>query len=318
VRSYTIIGVGAVGGYYGARLAAAGHPVRFLARSDAAHLRRRGLFVESPAGDVRLGAPEVYDDPAAVPPSDVVAVALKTTANDQLEDLLRVLLAPDHPTTVVLLQNGLGLEELLRTVVGQRPLLGGLCFICSNKIGPGHIRHLDYGRVVLAVDEPVRGRPTTAERMAAVAAVAADLEGAGVQVTVEPDLVASRWKKLVWNIPFNGLSVVLDALPQELLADAAGRVLVEDLMREVQCGAAAVGRRIEDEFLARMVDETLEMRPYLTSMKLDYDRGQPLELEAIFANPLRAARSEGVELARVGALYGQLEVLDRRNRGLVR
>jgi 2-dehydropantoate 2-reductase len=271
--------------------------------------------VESPAGDIRIAAPDVYDRAAAVPPSDVVVVALKTTANDQLDGLLGQLLYPDHPSTVVLLQNGLGLEEGVRRVVGPRPLLGGLCFICSNKVGPGHVRHLDYGRIVLAVDDPMQGRPSTAERMTAVAAVAADFDGAGIPVAVEPDLVASRWKKLVWNVPFNGLSVVLDALPQEILADAHGRALVEALMGEVQAGAAAVGRRIDDEFLGRMVDETLEMRPYLTSMKLDYEGRRPLEIEAIFANPLRAARAEGVDLPRIGTLYGQLALLDRRSRG---
>jgi 2-dehydropantoate 2-reductase len=300
--------VGAVGGYYGSRLAVAGHPVRFLARSDATHLRRHGLLVESPNGDVFLEAPEVYDDAAVVPASDVVLIAVKATNNDGVARVLPQLVGgrSGRSSAVVLLQNGLGGEERLRPACARHPLVGALCFVCINKIGPGHIRHLDYGRVTLA--------PDTLAASGAVDAIAEDLMAAGVPVSVEAELAQARWKKLVWNVPFNGLSVVTGALPQELLADADGRSLVEHLMIEVQAGAAAVGSPIEDEFLARMVDDTVVMRPYLTSMKRDYDARRPLEIEAIFGNPIRAARAAGSELVRMAALYAELSILDRRNR----
>ena len=305
MRSYTVVGAGAVGGYYGSRLAAAGHPVRFLARTDADHLRRHGLLVESPNGDVFLDRPEIYDDAAVVPPSDVVLVAVKATANTEVAPLLPRLLG-DRPSTVALLQNGLGGEEALRPFCTYHPIVGALCFVCINKIGPSHIRHLDYGRITLAPD---RGAPA-----GVLEPIVADLTAAGIPVTIEDDLVQARWKKLVWNVPFNGLSVVTGALPQELLADPHGRVLVEQLMGEVQAGAMAVGCRVDDDFLVRMIDETVNMRPYLTSMKLDYDAGRPLETEVIFGNPIRAARVAGVELVRMAALYAELSMLDRRNR----
>lgn len=299
------MGVGAVGGLYGARLAGAGYPVRFVARSDAGHLRRHGLVLESPWGDLEIDEPDVYDDPRQVPVSDVVVVALKTTENASLPALLGPMLSPQ--TSVVFLQNGLGIEEAQRPSLGDRALVAGLCFVCSNKTGPGHVRHLDYGRVVLAAD---RGRAEVA------AAVADDFAAAGIPVSVEDDLALARWKKLVWNVPFNGLSVVLDALPQEVLADPHGRSLVIELMGEVQRGALACGRKIDDEFLTAMVDDTLDMRPYLTSMKLDFDSGRPLEVEAIFGNPVRAARAEGVELPAIDALYRQLAYLDTHRRSL--
>jgi 2-dehydropantoate 2-reductase len=297
------VGVGAVGGLYGARLAGAGYPVRFVARSDAAHLRQHGLVLESPWGDLQIGEPDVYDDPRQVPVSDIVIVALKTTENERLPSLLGPMLGPQ--TSVVFLQNGLGIEEGQRGALGDRALLGGLCFVCSNKVGPGHVRHLDYGRVVLAADR---------DRAEVASAVADDFTAAGIPASVEDDLALARWKKLVWNVPFNGLSVVLDALPQDVLADPHGRSLVAELMSDVQRGALACGKKIDDDFLTTMIDDTVAMRPYLTSMKLDFDSGRPMEVEAIFGNPVRAARAEGVELAAIDALYRQLAYLDAHRR----
>lgn len=294
-----------MGGYYGSRLVAAGHTVRFLARSSAEPLRRRGLLVESPNGDVFIDDPEVYDDAAAVPASDVVLIAVKATANEEVARALPVLLARG-PATVALLQNGLGGEETFRAACAGRPLVGALCFVCINKLAPGHVRHLDYGRITLAPDG---GSPAVA-----LDAMVEDFTAAGIPVSVEEDLQQARWKKLVWNVPFNGLSVVTGALPHELLADPDGRTLVEQLMLEVQEGALAAGLYVEDAFLTRMVDDTLAMRPYLTSMKLDFDAGRPLETEVIFGNSIRAARAAGAELARMATLYAELLLLDRRNR----
>ena len=308
-RRYAVLGTGAVGGFYGARLAAAGQPVHFVGLSDFDHSRRHGLLVESPLGDVRLPRPSVHRDTNDLPECDVVLVAVKTTENAALPELLGPLLG--EGTVVVLLQNGLGNEEDLPPHLGDRPLIGGLCFLCSNKVGPGHVRHLDYGLVTLA-QHAGGGRPAGVTQ--AVRQVGADLERAGVPVKAEDDLVLARWRKLVWNVPFNGLSVLLDALPQELLAHPRSRVLVQELMTEVQAGAAACGRDIPDSFLQKMVDHTEAMKPYLTSMKLDYDRAAALEIEFILARPARAAREAGVTLPRVEALHDQLAFLDARNR----
>ncbi|QIZ70299.1 putative 2-dehydropantoate 2-reductase [Oxynema aestuarii] len=308
-RRYAVIGTGAIGGFYGAKLQQAGFDVHFLLNRDYQWVRDRGLVVESVNGDFTLPEVNAYQQPQKMPKCDVVIVALKTTANHLLPELLPPVVKENG--VVVLLQNGLGAEEEVAQIVGSDRVMGGLCFICSNKIGPGHIRHSDYGAIELGdYDESYRARGIT-DRMQAIAG---DFDRAGITILDSEDLLASRWKKLVWNIPFNGLSVILDAKTDALIADRATRSLAEDLMQEVVNGAAAHDRAIAPEFVQEMLDKTVKMKPYLTSMKLDYDRRQPLEIEAIFGNPLKKAAKVGVRLPKIETLYQQLVFLDRRNR----
>ena len=217
--SYTVVGAGAVGLLYGTRLAAAGHRVHWLVRSGAEDIRRRGIEVRSEGAVLRIPPEEVcvHTDPSAVPPADVVVVATKTTANDRLGDLVRAVCPPG--ATVALFQNGLGAEERVRAEVpAAGPVLGAMCFVCAHRTGPGRADHLDYGAVTLApledtVDGAGRAGAEIAERMAT------DLRETGIPTTVLADLGVARWRKLVWNIPFNGLCTVLDASTDELLAD---------------------------------------------------------------------------------------------------
>jgi 2-dehydropantoate 2-reductase len=307
-RTYTVVGLGAVGGYYGARLAAAGHVVRFVARSDVDHVRRHGLVVESPHGDVKLTNVEVYGDLSAVPASDVVLLAVKTTDNDAVLPHLGELVGPD--SIVVVMQNGLGVEETIAAALPEAQVLGAMCFVCCHKVGPGHVRHLDYGQVTIGEH---RAGGEAAGITDAVRAVASDLRVAGLSVQTVEDLATGRWRKLVWNIPYNGLSVVLDAGTDQLMADPVSRKLVEELMWEVVGGAAACGHHIDDGFVETMLRTTDEMTPYKTSMKLDFDAGRPLELDAIYRAPIRAARHAGFEMRRAEVLYRQLRFLDHRS-----
>jgi 2-dehydropantoate 2-reductase len=201
----------------------------------------------------------------------------------------------------------LGIEEKVAGIVGEYLVMGGLCFLCSNKVGRGHICHLDYGAIHLgeyaANYEPV-------EITARVRQIAADFERAEISIKMVEDLLLARWQKLVWNIPFNGLSVVLNATTDEMMANADIRDLAEQLMREVAAGAKSCNRLISDEYIKKILTNTEKMMLYKTSMKLDYDAGNQMEIEAIFANPLRMANRAGVELPRISMLYRQLKFLD--------
>src|SRR3954468_5443461 len=229
-----IVGTGAVGGYYGARLAQGGPDVPFLLRGDYDAVRRNGLVVQSCNGDFTL-APQslrVYDDPMRMPAADLVVVTLKSTANDKFERLIPPLLRDN--TAILTLQNGLGNEERLGELFGRARVLGGMAFVCINRVAPGIIRHTDHGIIRLG-DFTLPGRSERALRIAAM------FNASKVKCEVLDDLRWGRWQKLTWNIPFNGLGAALDLTTDRLVGSEAGRRLVEDLIREVIAAARADG-----------------------------------------------------------------------------
>jgi 2-dehydropantoate 2-reductase len=249
-----------------------------------------------------------YGDVRDMPRCDVVAVALKTTQNHLLGTLVPPLLADGG--AVLLMQNGLGAEEAVAGMVPGHPVLAGLCFLCSNKVGPGHIHHLDYGAVRFA-EHAADGR--AAGVTPTMRAIAQDFGAAGIDTELVDDLVLARWQKLVWNVPISGLSVVLAADTRELMTDPHTRALAEAIMHDVVAGAAALGRHIGEDFVQRMLAMTVAMAPYRASLKVDFDQRKPMELEAIYGNPVRAARAAGAAVPLVEALYRQLKFLDTRH-----
>lgn len=303
--SYSIIGTGALGGYYGARLHAAGCDVRFLLHSDYDHVRRNGLTVESIHGDYSIEKPQIYARADELPPSDVVLVALKTTQNTLLDTLLPA--ATAREATVLMMQNGLGIESDAARIVPGHTILGGLAFLCSNKVGPGHIRHLDYGNIRVG-EYRADGRPSGVT--ATMTRVADDFRAAGIGVDLEDDLNVARWKKLVWNVPYNGLCVARNCTTDVIMNDPTSRRLCSDIMFEVLAIARAHGHQIDDEFVANMLRTTDKMARYKPSMQLDFERKQPLELDAIYVRPLRAARERNVAVPNITALYEQLVALN--------
>lgn len=307
-RRYGVIGAGAVGGFYGAKLQQAGLEVHFLCHRDLEQVRQQGLRIESCWGDFELPVVRAYGSVAEMPTCDVVMVALKATQNHLLAEMLPRVLGPDG--VVLLLQNGLGGETWVADIVGSDRVMGGLCFISSNKVGPGHIAHLDYGGIQLG---DYGAGYTSCGITPRMKQVATDFEGAGIPIQLSQDLLQSRWTKLVWNIPFNSLSVIFGATTEQMMADPYARQLAQDLMAEVVMGAAACGRRLPETLIEEMLERTAKMAPYNTSMRLDYQRRRPLEVEAIVGTPLRTAQAQGSELVRIEMIYRQLKVLDALN-----
>ncbi|EKV01176.1 ketopantoate reductase [Leptolyngbya sp. PCC 7375] len=312
-KRYAIIGTGAIGGYYGARLQQSGCDVNFLLRSDYEHVKKYGVLVESVDGDITLPQVNAYHSPADMPPIDVVVIALKTTQNNRLTELMPPL---REGAVILTLQNGLGIEEDIAQMVSPKQIMGGLCFICSNKVGSGHIHHLDYGKIQLgAYSAKNQQRELTTTMME----IADDFRGAKIPIDVTEDLFMARWRKLVWNVPYNGLSVVLDATTNELMADEAVKAQIHTLMTEVITAAntwvdhlskqTASTRHIPINWAADMLNATTKMKPYRTSMKIDFDEGRPLEVEAILGNPVRAAAEVGVKVPEMEKLYKQVRAL---------
>jgi len=304
-RRWAVVGVGGVGGLYAARLHAAGCEVHLVARSDTEALRTDGLRLASPLGDVHARLP-VHGDAHTVPEVDVVVLAAKSTSPAAAG--VASAIAARHPGAALLvLQNGLGVEAAAGAGLPDgTPVLGGMAFVCSQRAGPGRIRHLDFGPV--SVGEH-RADGTAAGTTPAVAAVVADLDAAGVGGIAVDDLVLGRWRKLVWNIPFNGLAVVLRSRTDQMLADPATTARVRTLMEEVRAGAATEGREIPAAFVDEMLATTAAMTPYAPSMRLDFDAGRPLELDAIYATPLAVAGAAGVDLPATATLLAELRAM---------
>jgi 2-dehydropantoate 2-reductase len=308
-HSYSIIGSGALGAYYGGLLARSGKQVHFLVRTEveAEYMRQHGLQVDSPKGDFHLSGVSVSAHPDKLPRSEVVVVALKSTQNALFPTLLPRVTAAN--ATVLCLQNGLGNEECLRAALPTNPIVGGLCFLCSHKVGPGHVQHLDYG--------PVRFADYREDRQAApptpiAQEIAADFRAAGVSSSLAEDLFLARWMKLVWNIPFNGLCALTGWPTDRVLADEPLRQLALELMGEVRAAASAWGKELPEGVAERMVQDTLKMASYRPSMQVDAELGRPLEWEFLYARPAVAAREKGVEAPRIHALLALLRQLDQK------
>ena len=282
---YAIIGTGAIGGYYGGKLANAGFDVHFLLHSDYDYVRQHGIQVNSCNGDFHLDAPTIYNNVKEMPKVDVVIVALKSTNNHLLRQLLAPLLNPD--TLVLMIQNGIGIEPDVEKIFPDAWLAAGLAFICSNKTKPGVVDHLFYGNINIgnySAPKPV------------IDTLIADFDKAGVKAC-DVYYLEARWKQAVWNMPFNGMSVVLNAQTDQLLADASTRTLIKAQMMEVVMAANALGvENIDEAFADKMIANTDAMVPYSPSMKLDHDYHRPMEVYYLYTRPIQEAASAGVDM----------------------
>lgn len=293
-----IVGSGAVGCYYGGRLAQHGNDVHFLLRSDYEHVKQHGLKIQSHLGDFDLPQVNCHRSTAEIRPCDLVIIAIKVTANDALLELLPPLLKPD--TMILTLQNGLGSDDFLAQHFGSERVMGGLCFVCIYRIAPGVIEHLAQGQITLGGHSRA---PQTRTQ-----ALADEFRRCGVDCVVEESLIAARWKKLVWNIPFNGLSIAAgDKDTAEILADPALEQRVRDLMREIIETAGRLGHAIPLSLIDTMIERTRTMSAYKPSSLIDFLAGSEVELEAIWGEPVRRAKAAGIEMPRVEELHQQLK-----------
>ena len=299
---YAIIGTGAVGGYYGGRLANAGHDVHFLLHSDYEYVRENGFHVESCNGSFHLTRPNVYHSVHDMPQADVVIVALKTTRNALLAELLPPLL---HPQTLVLLiQNGIGLEPDVQKMFPGLWLAAGLAFICSAKTGPGQVSHQCYGHINI-------GNYSCPDAHI-MEQLIADFNASGIKAA-EVEYHEARWKKAVWNMPFNGMTVVMDAQTDKLLQNPSTMALIRRQMLEVIGAARALGvQNIDDSFADRMIQNTLDMVPYSPSMKLDHDFHRPMEIDYLYTRAIAEAQKAGFAMPCLEMLVAQLRFIQEK------
>ena len=320
---YAVIGTGAIGGYYGARLAQSGQEVHFLLRSDYDYVREHGLQVDSCNGSFHLDNPHVYHSTADMPQVDVVLVCLKSINNHLLKELLPPLLSPLPPLgsaaslceeqggteggsspLIILIQNGIGIEDDVQAMFPHVPLAAGLAFICSAKTEPGRVNHQCYGQINLG--------NYSCHDEALVRQVLDEFNAAGVKAG-QVEYHQARWKKAVWNMPFNGMTVALNTRTDLLLSNPGTRRLIHEQMMEVIGAARHLGvTGIDESFADLMIKMTDEMTPYSPSMKLDYDYHRRMEIQYLYTRPIAIAREAGYAMPRLEMLEAELRFIERQ------
>ena len=296
---YAIIGTGAIGGFYGARLDKAGFEVHFLLHTDYQYVVDHGLTIDSCDGNFTLPSPKVYDSTSEMPQCDVVIVALKTTQNHLLPSLLPPLLKPD--TIILLIQNGISVEADVQQLFPSQPIAAGMAFICSAKAGPGHINHQFYGNINIgnySCHNPQRYNQ-----------MLADFRTAGIGAA-DVEYLEARWKKAVWNMPFNGMTVALNTTTNRLLSCESTHRLIYDQMLEVIGAAQALGvENLDTRFADKMIANTIKMPPYSPSMKLDFDFHRPMEINYLYTRPIAEARAAGFAMPKLEMLEAELQFI---------
>jgi 2-dehydropantoate 2-reductase len=297
-----VIGAGAVGLYFGARLQKAGHDVRFLVRRDYDALSGHGLSVTSPEGDFHLERVQSYRSSVEMGAVDLVLVAIKTVDNGRLVELVTPLMRDE--TLVLTVQNGLGNEELLAEAFTPGQVLGGVAIIGVQRGKPGFVHHHAHGSIRLG--------EFSGGLSARISALADTFISSGIPCEAISDLRKIRWEKLVWNITFNGLCTVTGKTPGQLLGHADSYHLVTGLMEEVIAGANSqklTEQLNSGDFIRATVENTLRhTADYRPSMTVDRCEGRPLELDAIYRIPLKYAAEAGCDLVRVRMLLDLLAV----------
>lgn len=304
-----VIGAGGVGGYFGGRLAQAGHEVTFLARGGTLEaLRTRGLRVDSIRGDFVVHPVTVTEHPEAAGPVDAVLMAVKAWQIPEAAAQIGPMLGAD--TMVVPLENGIDAPEVLAGIVGERHVLGGLCAIVSFLVAPGHVRHAAAEPVVM-FGELDNHRSERTERLRAAFAAA------GVNAEVPPDIRRSMWTKFLFIATLSGIGALTRVPVGVWRADGEIRSLADRSLREVLQLATARGVDLGDDALERTWQRYDGLAPESTSsMQRDIMEGKPSELDAQLGAVVRLARESGVEVPVTGMMYHALLPQERLARRL--
>jgi 2-dehydropantoate 2-reductase len=295
-----VLGAGAVGGFYGAKLARAGHDVSFVARGrNLEAIRSDGLRVQTPPGDFVV-FPKVEQDPARIGAVELAIVAVKTYSNPEALPLLAPLVGPG--SLVLTLQNGVDSAAEVAAVVGEEHVLAGATYIAVSLEAPGCVLHI--GKAQRIVFGEAFGAQAITERARRVESA---LLGAEIDAQAVADTASTLWEKLVYLAPLAGFSGAA-RLPIGPLRDGPEfREAVLRAMREVEAVGRAAGAQlpagIAEQKLAALEAAPPTMR---SSLMMDVVAGRPTEADAILGGVVRRARKAGIDTPVMQALLAVL------------
>lgn len=297
-----VVGAGAIGSFYGAILKRAGCHVSVVLRSEYDVVRAKGVTIESPLGDLSYRPDAVYrDGDARGDAPDYVICCVKVLAGIDRGALLRPWVG--RGTRIVLIENGIDIERAVADAFPDNPLISCLAFIAVSRVAPARVEHKAYGQLTMGawpegISDDCR-------------ALAALFEAGGVNVKPTESVVTERWRKSLWNTPFNPLSVLAGGADTVTMLDTeGGEALVRAMMAEVMAVAAADGHPMPDDAIDKNIAGTRRMPAYRNSMALDYLSGRPMEIEAILGNVVAIANQLGVAVPRLETMRAALAIRD--------
>jgi len=301
-----VMGAGAVGGYFGARLQAAGEEVVFCARGENLRaLREQGIEITSIRGDLKLGV-TATDTPGTGAPYDLVLLCVKFYQLESAAQQLSGCLGPGG--AILSLLNGVESEARLAEIFGRESVMGGNARLGVELVAPGKIVHISTGHLEFG---ELDGRITDRARNYAAA-----FERAGILGHLSDRIMTIRWDKLIWNSAFNTVTTLTRRTVGEVLDDPSGLELVTTLMRETLRVAQADGAQLgEDRVEAFLAHSRKNLRALKTSTQQDLERGKPLEYEALSGAVLRAARRHGIDVPATQTVYALLKLVDGSRSG---
>ncbi len=282
-----IFGTGAIGGFYGSLLAQQGLQVSVVCRSDYSHIKQHGFQINShELGQWSFQPEQTFNSTATVKtPVDYLLVCTKVL--DNLDRVKLIKPAVGINTTIVLIQNGIAIEDEIIAAFPNNEVVSGLAFICCNRIHHGEIEHLAYGRLTLG--NLPSGFSEKTRRLATF------FNDAGIDCQLSEAITTARWQKCIWNAPFNPLSVLSGGLSTQTILQTQ-EPLIRAIMQEVFTIATAL--------------DTQQMPPYKTSMLLDYQAGRPMEINAILGNTIKAASHTNTECPHLKTLFALLQLTE--------
>jgi 2-dehydropantoate 2-reductase len=291
-----VVGAGGVGGYFGGRLAAAGIDTTFVVRGKTLEaLRKRGLRVDSVAGDFVLERVQATDDPSSVGTVDAVLLAVKAWQIEQAARTLGPLLGAE--TIVVPLENGIDAPNVLIPIVGREHVVGGLCALVSFIVAPGHIRHA-AGEPTVMFGELDNPRSPRVERLRAAFA------RAGVTVQVPPDIHHSMWTKFLFIAVMSGMGALTRVPVGTWRSVPELRELATSALREVVALARARGIDLGGDAIEKTWQRYDALAPASTaSLQRDVMEGKPSELDAQLGAIVRLARESNLDVPVCSLLY---------------
>ena len=294
-----IIGAGAIGGFYGSLLAKAGAEVAVVCRSDYEHVKQHGFTIDSHALRTwTFAPPQVLTNTAEYKgTADYVLLCTKIVPSVDRVALIRPAVTAN--TAIVFIQNGVEIEQEILSAFPDNEVISGLAYICCNRIRMGEILHLAYGRLALGNLPGSVSKKTT--RLCEL------ISQSGIECAMTENIVTERWKKCVWNAPFNPLSVLSGGLPTLDILQSQ-EAFVHSIMQEICRIAEAMGHQLPDNTVDVNIENTYAMPPYKTSMLLDYENGHPMETEAIIGNAVRAAKRAGMASPHLESVYALMKL----------